>query len=106
MEVNPVDSVYSERLTQQEQKMLFNRWEYQQRQAAAAQSEPTVNDIAEAFELPPHEVARQLRELRAERHQAIVNTSKRRQLILAIVLLCVPAILLVGLLVILVSLRT
>ncbi len=105
MEVNPLDSFYSKRLTQQEQKLLFKRWENQQRQAVAAQSEPTVKDIAEAYDLPPQEVARQLQEMRAEQHQAIVNASKRRQIILAIVLLCAPAILIVGLLVILVGLR-
>ncbi len=57
---------HSQHLTEHEQKVLFQRWEDQQKQEVAEQSEPTVKDIAEAYGMPPEEVARQLASVRAE----------------------------------------
>lgn len=57
---------HSQHLTEREQKILFQRWEDQQKQEAAEQSEPTVKDIAEAYGMPPEEVARQLAAVRSE----------------------------------------
>ena len=65
-EVVPSGAAPSERVTDREHKLLAARWASQQRQEIVEQSEPTVNDLAEAYEMPPDEVYRQLQELRAE----------------------------------------
>ena len=69
---------HSERLTDREQKLLFERWEHQQKQEVAEQSEPTVKDIAEAYGMPPEEVARQLRAVRAEEDLRAEAARQRR----------------------------
>lgn len=54
-----------ERLTEQEQRLLFQRWEDAERRKAAAQSLPTVADIAEATGMTTDEVRDQLQSVRA-----------------------------------------
>lgn len=68
---------HNERLTDREQKILFQHWENQQKQEVAQQSEPTVRDIAEACGMPPEEVARQLRAVRAD--EALRAEAARQQ---------------------------
>ena len=66
------------RLTESEQKILFRRWENQQRQDIAHQSEPSVKDIAEAFDVAPDEIYGQLQALRAE--QSARQATRRQSL--------------------------
>ncbi len=68
----------SQHLTEREQKILFQRWEDQQKQEVAEQSEPTVKDIAEAYGMPPEEVSRQLGEVRVEEAQRAAAARQRR----------------------------
>jgi tetratricopeptide (TPR) repeat protein len=69
---------HSQHLTEREQKILFQRWENQQKQEVAEQSEPTVKDIAEAYGMTPEEVTRQLGEVRAEEAQQTEAARQRR----------------------------
>lgn len=77
MEESFSDRAHAERLTEREQTLLFARWEDQRGRDLAAQSEPTVGDIAEAYGMPPAEVHRQLAALRAEQAEADAQVRAR-----------------------------
>ena len=88
---------HSERLTDREQKILFQHWQDQQKQEVAEQSEPTVQDIAEAYGMPPEEVARQLRAVRAEEALRVDAARQRRAGAIRAVRGAVMALVLLGL---------
>ena len=87
--------MHAERLTSQEQKLLFKRWGCSKSRPWPNSRILTVKDIAEAYEMTPPEVYRQLQELRSEQAQAIAAAGKRRQTILALTVRCLPAVIIV-----------
>ena len=68
-----------ERVTEQEQRLLFKRWEDAERREAAAQSLPAVADIAEATGMTAQAVRDQLRSVRAEQSRAAETVRLRRE---------------------------
>lgn len=68
-----------ERLTEQEQRLLFERLGDAERRKAAAQSQPTVADIAEATGMTAEAVRDQLQSVRAEQGQVAEAARLRRE---------------------------
>ncbi len=68
-----------ERLTEQEQRLLFNRWADAERREVAAQSLPTIADIAEATGMTTEEVRDQLQSVRAGLGRAAGAARLRRE---------------------------